>query len=227
VEFGLILETQTSLPEWRDHKKYSINTTHLRRLVTITVRAGFLFIAEIQSQGTENLPANGGVILAANHLTNFDVIPLQLCLNRTIIFMGKEELFRNPLMGRVYAHLGAFPIRRGVSDQWALEHSRMVLQAGETLGMFPEGRRSKGKGLGSGKTGTAHLAIETNCPIVPAAITGTDRMFKYFPRRTRLTITLGAPLYPAAGESAQALTERTMRSIAAMLPPNLRGMYGP
>jgi 1-acyl-sn-glycerol-3-phosphate acyltransferase len=219
------LELEINQPEWRDHNNYSIRTTGARRFVTVAVRTGLFFLSEIQARGVENLPGCGGVILAANHLTNFDILPLQVSLNRTIIFMGKEELFRNPLIGRVYGHLGAFPIRRGSRDDWALDHARMVLEAGETLGMFPEGRRSKGRGLAQGKTGTAHLALQIGCPIVPTAITGTHQMFSRFPRRNRITITLGEPLHPEPDESPQALTDRLMVAIAALLPPNLRGLY--
>jgi 1-acyl-sn-glycerol-3-phosphate acyltransferase len=122
-------------------------------------------------------------------------------------------------------NLGAFPVYRGEKDAWAMKHARVVLEHGQTLGMFPEGTRNKGRGLGLAKTGTARLAIDTGSPIVPMVITGTDRFFKDFPRRANVTVKLLPPLMPAPGETPLALTDRLMFSMAAALPEELRGVY--
>jgi 1-acyl-sn-glycerol-3-phosphate acyltransferase len=91
--------------------------------------------------------------------------------------------------------------------------------------MFPEGTRNKGKGLGVAKTGTARMAIDNNCPIVPMVVTGTDDFFKRFPRRANVTVKLLPPLLPHPGETPLSLTDRLMFGMAAALPEDMRGVY--
>ena len=91
--------------------------------------------------------------------------------------------------------------------------------------MFPEGTRSKGRGLGVAKTGTARLALDANCPVVPMAVIGTDGFFEHFPRRTHVTITILPPILPKSGETPLALMDRIMFALAAGLPENMRGVY--
>ena len=139
--------------------------------------------------------------------------------------MGKAELFKFPLIDIVFRNCGAFPVYRGEKDAWAMRHARKVLDHGQTLGMFPEGHRSKGKGLGAAKIGAARLVIEANCPILPMTITGSDRFFKSFPHRTCVTVTFLPLLFPTLGEVPLALTNRLMFAIAPALPEDLRGAY--
>jgi 1-acyl-sn-glycerol-3-phosphate acyltransferase len=106
-----------------------------------------------------------------------------------------------------------------------MRHAARVLKHGQTLGMFPEGKRSKGKGLAVAKTGVARLAIEANCPIVPVAVTGSDKFFKRFPRRTRVRIEFLPPLFPEPGENPLELTDRLMFTLARALPEDMRGVY--
>jgi 1-acyl-sn-glycerol-3-phosphate acyltransferase len=122
-------------------------------------------------------------------------------------------------------YLGAFPVFRGEKDQWAMRHAQKVLEHRQVLAMFPEGSRSKGRGLRAGKTGVARLAIQNNCPILPVAVDGSHRMFRQFPRRTHIKITIGEPIYPHPGETTLGLTDRMMFTIADILPEELRGVY--
>jgi 1-acyl-sn-glycerol-3-phosphate acyltransferase len=121
--------------------------------------------------------------------------------------------------------LGSFPVERGTHDEWAINHALKVLEHGQVLGIFPEGKRNKGLGLRPAKTGAARLALAANCPIVPLAVDGTQRLFHRFPRRTRVRATLGDPVYPQANETALALTDRMMFTLAGLLPPKQRGVY--
>jgi 1-acyl-sn-glycerol-3-phosphate acyltransferase len=182
-------------------------------------------IIKTETEGLEHIPEEGAVILASNHLTNYDVFPLQIEIQRPLFFMAKSELHKNPIMDAVLRNLGAFPVYRGQRDQWAIQHALKVLEHDQVLAFFPEGTRSKGRGLRAGKTGTARMAIQMNCPIVPVAIDGTHRMFKSLPMRTRIRIVIGQPIYPKTNESVLGLTDRMMFTIAAMLPPALQGVY--
>jgi 1-acyl-sn-glycerol-3-phosphate acyltransferase len=209
----------------RQAKRYRFADNAFRRgfvrLATLLVR----LLMTVEVQGQANLPAKGAVVLAANHLTNFDVFPIQLSLERPLFFMAKVELHKNVLMDALLRQLGAFPVQRGQRDPWALAHAVEVLEHEQVLALFPEGTRSKGRGLRPGKTGAARFALQTGCPILPVAVTGTERMFKGFPRRTQVSIRIGEPLYPQPGETALGLTDRLMFTIAEMLPPELRGVY--
>ena len=150
---------------------------------------------------------------------------MQLTIQRPIFFMAKEELMRNPIMEYVLRKGGAFPVHRQSKDPWAKLHAQKVLEHGQVLGIFPEGTRSRGRGLRAAKTGAARFAIQAQCPIVPMAIDGSQRVLKTFPRRTTITVKLGEPIHPQSNEGSLALTDRMMFAIADMLPKELKGVY--
>jgi 1-acyl-sn-glycerol-3-phosphate acyltransferase len=209
----------------RDRKKFYFHATPLRRAVVAVLRAAFFFVMELRVEGLENFPLDGRVIVASNHVTTFDVFPMQLSLPRPIFYMGKAELFQNPITDVVFRNMGAFPVSRDKKDAWAYNHALKILAHGQTLGMFPEGTQSRSNGLGVARTGVARMSIETNTMIVPMAVTGSDKFFKRFPRRARVTVSLLPPILPNPGETPLALTDRLMFTLAAALPPEMRGVY--
>jgi 1-acyl-sn-glycerol-3-phosphate acyltransferase len=209
----------------RNRKSFAFRATFFRKFLVAVLRQGFRLVMKMDVAGLDNLPSDGAVVIACNHVTSFDVFPMQFSLPRPIFFMAKAELFNFPLMDIALRNLGAFPVYRGEKDAWAMKHARVVLEHGQTLGMFPEGTRNKGRGLGLAKTGTARLAVDAKSPIVPMVITGTDQFFKDFPRRANVTVKLLPPLMPAPGETPLALTDRLMFSMAAALPEDMRGVY--
>jgi 1-acyl-sn-glycerol-3-phosphate acyltransferase len=219
--------TPLSTPELdpRDKKKYYLADTSQRRTLIQFARALFMPLMKYEVRGLENFPREGPVIVAANHVTNFDVFPIQFSIPRVIFFMAKAELFKNPIMDVLLRNLSAFPVNRGDKDAWSTRHALKVLKQGETLGMFPEGKRSQGRGLSVAKTGTARMAIETQCPIVPVTVTGSDKFFKQFPQRTRVQVTFLNPLQPKVDETPLALTDRLMFTLARSLPHEMRGVY--
>lgn len=209
----------------RTRKSFVFQATLFRKCLVVILRQAFRLIMKMEVSNLEHFPLDGPVVIACNHVSNFDVFPMQFSLPRPIFFMGKAELFKFPLMDIALRNLGAFPVYRGEKDAWAMRHARRVLEHGQTLGMFPEGTRSKSRGLGVAKTGTARLAIDAGSPIVPMIITGTDGFFKHIPRRAQVTVRLLPPLLPAPGETPLALTDRLMFSMAAALPEEMRGVY--
>jgi 1-acyl-sn-glycerol-3-phosphate acyltransferase len=209
----------------RDKKKFVFRATPFRRFFIFTVGGLFKLVMDLRVSGLQHVPLDGAAVIAANHVTNFDVFPMQLSLPRPIFFMGKASLFKFPLMDIALRDLGAFPVHRGEKDEWAVRHAAKVLTHGQTLGMFPEGTRSKGRGLGVAKTGTARLAMEANCPILPMAITGTDLFFKRLPRRVIVTVSLLPPIMPNPNDTPLSLTDRVMFSLASALPADMRGVY--
>ena len=217
--------TATTFLDPRDKLHFSFRATPFRKLIIFVLGNLFKLVMDLKVEGAENLPADGAVVLAANHVTNFDVFPMQLSIPRPIFFMAKSGLFKFPILETALRDLGAFPVYRGEKDEWALRHAARVLEHRQTLGMFPEGTRSKGRGLGVAKTGSARLALDANCPIVPMAVIGTDNFFKRFPRRTPVTIKLLPPILPKPGETPLSLMDRVMFALAKELPTEMRGVY--
>lgn len=174
----------------------------------------------LEARGVENLPREGGYVLAANHTSSFDPWPLGLPLfpHRQLRFMGKSELF-NPVLKPLLVGGGAFPVRRGQQDFEAIETAVRLCKEGEVVAMFPEGtRREKGlrkKFESRPRTGAARIALGAQVPLVPAAIKGTDTLA----RIAKLKVAYGPPvpiddLYGAEPKGAS--TEATRRLMAAI-----------
>jgi 1-acyl-sn-glycerol-3-phosphate acyltransferase len=167
----------------------------------------------LRAEGMENLPPDGGFVLASNHLSNFDPWPLGIPLwpRRYLRFMAKSELFWWPL-GPLIRAGGAFKVRRGERDVEAIKTAVQLVQDGNIVVMFPHGTRQR-KGLVKkyqprAHTGAARIALEGNVPLVPAAIAGTDRLSRLGPLRVRY----GTPLALDGLDPRQA-TERLMAEI--------------
>jgi 1-acyl-sn-glycerol-3-phosphate acyltransferase len=133
----------------------------------------------LRARGRENLPSEGGFVLACNHVSSFDPWPLGLPLwpRRFLRFMAKSELYWWPLKHVLNAG-GAFPVRRGQRDAQAIETAVELVRAGHVVAMFPEGtRRTKGlvkRFEARPRSGAARIALEAGAPLVPAAVAGTD-----------------------------------------------------
>ncbi|HUJ91706.1 MAG TPA: lysophospholipid acyltransferase family protein [Gaiellaceae bacterium] len=173
----------------------------------------------LEARGTENVP-EGGCVLACNHVSSFDPWPLGLPLwPRTWLrFMAKSELYWFP-MKLVVDGAGAFPVKRGQRDVAAIETAIRLAREGNAIAMFPEGtRRTKGlvkKFEARPRTGAARIALDAGVPLVPAAVSGTDRLL----RLGKIRIAYGAPveLDDLRGldghEAAQQATDRLMQRI--------------
>ncbi len=209
----------------RDEMTFVFRETLIRKITVIVVGTILKMFMVLHVDGLDNLPQHGACILAANHLTTLDVFPMQLALPRPLFFMAKAELFKRKFVSWSIRQLGAFPVHRGASDQWALIHSRKVLDNELVLAIFPEGTRSKGRGLSVAKTGAARLAIEKNVPILPLAISGSQNLFKRFPHRVHVYINICSPLHPEPDDDPLSLTDHVMFALARKLPPELRGVY--
>ena len=98
---------------------------------------------KLEYRGLENIPAGGGYILMSNHRSNLDPIVLAEKAHGQVRYMGKMELFQNPILGWALRTIGTFPVDRGAGDTSAIETAQEVVQVGDILGIFPEGHRSK------------------------------------------------------------------------------------
>src|SRR5918998_2000 len=125
--------------------------------------------------GREHIP-EGGVVLAANHRSFLDPFAIGYCLPRPIYFVAKQELFENPLLGWLLNCMGAFPIRRGESDEESMDTAVELLDRGDAVVIFPEGTRIQAGSLGKPKRGVGRLALQSGAPVVPVAVAGSERV---------------------------------------------------
>ena len=190
--------------------------------------------ARVTVTGVEHMPRAGGVLLVSNHLSNYDPMIVAMCFKRILHFMGKAELYRNPVLRWICLQLQTFPVRRGEVDRAALRYAEELLRGGRVVAVFPEGHRSRTGNMQAAQGGIALLARRTGAPILPVAITGTQYLWppallRWRPwRRPEVTITIGEPftLPRAAGRAGNAAqTDLIMARVAALLPPDYHGVY--
>ncbi|MFN2469845.1 MAG: lysophospholipid acyltransferase family protein [Gaiellaceae bacterium] len=131
-------------------------------------------IAPLRVYGVENIPREGGVVLALNHFSWLDPFSFGAASPRVIYYMAKAELHRVPGLGRFVRAFGAFSVRRGESDREAIRIARDLVQRGEALGLFVEGTRQLSGVPGEPKPGASMIALQEHVPVVPAAIHGSQ-----------------------------------------------------
>ena len=148
-------------------------------LVRGVLQPFFHFYFRLRRIGHQHIPG-GGAILASNHRSFLDPWVVGACAGRPIYFFAKQELFANPLQAWFLNSLGAFPVRRGESDEEALATSRALLERGDALLIFPEGTRTRSGPLRVPRRGIGRLALETGVPVVPIALRGTERARRGF-----------------------------------------------
>ena len=164
------------------------------KIFKVLCRIWFGLILRTKVIGEENIPKDGAFILAANHVSNWDPPFLGTFIDREVCYMGKEELFKNPIMAAVCRGLHVFPVKRGAADKTAIKTAIKILKDGKCLGIFPEGTRSKTGKLGKAESGVSLIAAMTKAIIIPAAIVDTEKIFskeKFFPR---LAVVYGKPM---------------------------------
>jgi glycerol-3-phosphate dehydrogenase (NAD(P)+) len=164
--------------------------------------------------GREHLPG-GGLILAANHRSFLDPFLIGCCVRRPIYFVAKQELFANRLQGWFLNCLGAFPVRRGESDEESVATALALLERGEAVVIFPEGTRIRHGSVDRPKRGVGRLALESGAPVVPVAVTGSEHARRgWIFRPVKVKVRCGRPLtFPRADEVSPALAEAVTNRI--------------
>jgi 1-acyl-sn-glycerol-3-phosphate acyltransferase len=188
--------------------------------------------------GVEAIPAEGPLLVTSNHLSNADPLILEAVFPRPLFFMGKAELFRNPVFRWILKKFGGFPVERGTPDLTALRHARAVLAQGIAMGIYPEGGRSKTGALVPGFAGAGLVALQSEAPVVPVAIYGTEFFpvnGEWPPHRTAktpkgVTLRFGQPYHiPTRVDGMRVTPEEATRlimlRIAELLPERYRGVY--
>ena len=169
-----------------------------------------LLLLRVEYIGQENLPKEGGYVIACNHRAWFDPVILGQGIKRQVFFMGKAEIFDNKFLNLFCGALGVFPVDRGTNDATSINHSLELLKNGEFLGVFPEGTRSKTEVPLKPKAGVALLIKTAKVGVVPCAIVYKGKMGLW----KKVQIKYGAPI------SYETLFESTEK------PPTLKRVTG-
>ena len=187
------------------------------RFAAFVSRPVVKWLYRLEVRGLEHVPKAGGFVVAANHTSNVDPWPLAIALEpRQLHFMAKSELWK-PGLRTLLRWGGAFPVRRGEGDREAMETAVRLCREGRVMAMFPEGtRRSKGlrkKHQPHPHTGTARIALAAGVPILPAALSGMDRLSRLGPLR----IAFGpvVPVDDLAGLDARSTAQEATRRLWA------------
>ena len=184
--------------------------------------------------GVENIPLEGGVLIACNHMSRIDIPVLFLTPNRPeMTALVTTKYLKHPLLRWFIVTAEGIWLDRDTADFSAFRQAVEALQKGKALGIAPEGTRSQTAQLLEGKPGTALLALRTGVPIIPVAISGTEDSVEKLRhlKRPVLTAEYGKPIHPPkldrsdrAGQLDK-LTTEIMCQIAAMLDEKYRGFY--
>lgn len=212
---------------------YRFVVSILRPLLRIATRRDW--------RGMQNIPAEGGFVACPNHLSHIDVLTFGHFMydsGRPVYFLGKDSIFRAPVVGPIVRKAGQIPVYRGTSQAANAYRAALVaVRSGKPVGVYPEGSLTRDPGIWPmrGKSGAARIALETRCPVIPVAMWGPQELLapyskfvKLFPRKT-MRISAGKPvdlsdLYDAPDRHA-AITEATARIMAA-LTAELEGLRG-
>lgn len=210
----------------------------VRRTVILLLKVLFRF----KIVGEDNVPKDGAFILVSNHLHNLDPVLTSAACPRRVQYMAKVELFKVPVVRTIVRWVGGFPINRGKMDRNAIRHGQVVLESGFGLGIFPEGTRSLSMKIERVLPGAGLFAVRDDVPIVPCAITGSERLpfnGKKQHRRDEdmpdpghkgVQVTFGQPFslpteIDGVRTNAESATHYMMSRVAALLPEEYRGVY--
>jgi len=166
------------------------------------VTLAMLFRFRLKVEGRENIPRQGAFVLCANHIHALDPLALAIAVPRRLSFMGKKELFANPLGGRFFRILGAFPVDRGGADMSAYRMAIKRLAAGHGLLVFSQGTRMQVLNIADTKGGAALFSVKAKVPVVPVGISSSYRWF------APVTVRFGAPVSLEAYHGARLASQQ-------------------
>jgi len=203
------------------------------RIVKMIIGLIYRLLARIEIVGTENVPQEGPCIVICNHLSGFDPPLVGIALPARMTWLAADKYRDHPIFGPFLSSIGTIYVQRGEVDRQALRACLDVLKGDGILGMAPEGTRSPTGALQEGRTGVAYLASRAGVPILPVAVTGTEKMSASLKRLRRgqvkavigETFTLPVTERKARGKQLKEFTELIMRRLADMLPEEYRGVY--
>ncbi len=156
----------------------------------------FRLLYRVRIHGAENVPAEGGAVIAPNHTSAMDCVIIAVSSPRRVFYMAKAELFL-PLLGAFFRAMGGFPVKRTEGDVGAIKKSISIIESGDPVCIFPQGTRCPHRELEDTKvmlkSGVGLIAAKSMSPIVPVYIKTKKNKVALF-RRT--DVYFGTPVTP-------------------------------
>ena len=207
-----------------------------RRWACFVLRVLLRLCTRLEIEGLENIPQGGPLLVAFNHLAHLDAALVLPFLPQPVEGIALENLYHVPVTGQLLRLYGAIPVHRDQFDREVIRRALQVLAEGRILALAPEARMSLTGALERARQGVAYLALRSGAPILPMALTGTEKAYAEWKRlrRPRLTVIFGEVIITppraskpqARRQQAAELTDEIMYRIAALLPPEYQGVYG-
>jgi len=216
-----------------ENMTYTMEIGGWYRIIRGVIRFLLHVLARIEVTGLEHLPDQGPYLMITNHLHWLDPPVLMAEYPRRGHVFAAEKWEVHWFLGPLMRSVEAIFVQRGEVDRKALRQALALLNGGGVLGLAPEGTRSKTGGLIEGRSGAAYMAYRTGVPVVPIVVWGQEKVFPSLRRLRRACIrvtfgpTFKPPLVEGKASAAQvhAFVEEMMYHLAAMLPPEYRGVY--
>lgn len=189
------------------------------RVLKYLARVILVALRRWEVRGRDNLPASGGIVLVANHVSNWDPVVIICAFKRKVHFMAKSVLFKIPAVGYVVKSSGAFAVQQGKSNRQAIRTAIKLLEEGQVVGVFPEGTRSHTGEMLKPHLGAAMLAFKAGVPLLPIAVSGTRGVFG------KIKVNVGSPVIchsagKAGKEDLEKASDTIMEQVAALLLEN-------
>jgi 1-acyl-sn-glycerol-3-phosphate acyltransferase len=196
-----------------------------------TVGLYFRFCCRLRIEGEEHIPAQGGVLLASNHISMLDALLIPYAVMplkgmQVVWSPAKEELFRIPVLRQILLSWGSFPVRRGRNDLRVMRRIVSLLSTGKMM-LFPEGRRSRDGDLQAGNRMVGRFIYRAQPVVVPTVVSGTNHTFPqgaWLPRfGVPMMVRFGPPVdlkryydKPDSKQTSEAIIQDVMQAIAAL-----------
>jgi 1-acyl-sn-glycerol-3-phosphate acyltransferase len=180
---------------------------------------------DVRVTGAENIPLEGGAVLASNHIGYLDFVFTGYAARerkRLVRFLAKKEVWDNKFAGALMNGMKHIPVDRKADPGKAYEAAERALASGELIGMFPESTINRSFVPGRGKTGSARLAQRVGVPLIPIGLWGTQRILtkgrpRNYQRKIPISILVGDPIPTSPGDDPRALTDELMAEISGLL----------
>jgi len=202
-----------------DQGRITLGVKLLRGSLLLLMRILF----RIEHSGLGNIPAEGPLLVVANHNTYFDPFWIAVRIYRATRFMAWDKIFKFPVAGALFRWLGAFPVSLENPETSALKASVRILRQGEALMIFPEGGRSPDGNLLPFKEGAAHLALKFGVPVLPVVVHGGNRVWgpkMIFPMPRKVRVEYLPAIHPDRFERS---TEGLTRQLREVIESRLKG----
>ncbi len=175
----------------------------------------YVIFKRVKAVGRNNIPSKGPVLIFANHPTTTDMVLISAFVKRKVHYMGKAELFKNPVLALFFRSLGVFPVQRGKGDVGAVKTVYRLLDENKVVGVFPEGTITPKKNPNLNKGGAAMMALRSGAAVLPVAVEWNKTFF------SRPRIVFGEPYIMLPEEESERITKKELVTLTRGIMDNI------